>query len=329
MRVAHLAGEEDRRQQHGGDDGHGVGLEQVGGHAGAVADVVADVVGDHGGVAGIVLGDAGLDLAHEVGADIGTLGEDAAAKTGEDGDQRAAEAERDHRLQHAAQFVVAGAGHAAAQDEVVAGDAEQAEADHQHAGDGAGPEGEIQAGGEALLGGLRGADVGAHRDVHADIAGSRRQHRADDEADGDMDAEGQAKDDQDHHADDADRGILAVEVGAGALLDGGGNLLHARGAGVGRQHLLAGDQAVDQRQQTADDDHVWGQLHPGLSSYGIIVSRTGQPRRRAGHRPVSVGAAVCQIGEQVANVRSSTIGGRIARLAPAAGVGQTKRTLRL
>ena len=107
--VAHLAGEEDRRQQHGGDDGHRVGLEQVGGHAGAVADVVADVVGDHGGVAGIVLGDAGLDLAHQVGAHIGALGEDAAAETGEDRDQRAAEAQRDHRLQHAAQFIVAAA----------------------------------------------------------------------------------------------------------------------------------------------------------------------------------------------------------------------------
>ncbi len=98
-----VAGEEDRRQQHGGDDGHRVGLEQVGGHAGAVAHVVAHVVGDHGGVAGVVLGDAGLDLADQVGADVGALGEDAAAETGEDRDQRAAEAQRDHRLQHAAQ----------------------------------------------------------------------------------------------------------------------------------------------------------------------------------------------------------------------------------
>ena len=49
----------------------GVGLEQVGGHAGAVADVVADVVGDHGRVARVVLGDARLDLADEVGADVG------------------------------------------------------------------------------------------------------------------------------------------------------------------------------------------------------------------------------------------------------------------
>jgi hypothetical protein len=36
--------------------GHRVGLEQVGGHAGAVADVVADVVGDGGRVARIIFG---------------------------------------------------------------------------------------------------------------------------------------------------------------------------------------------------------------------------------------------------------------------------------
>ena len=36
---------------------------------------------------------------------------------------------------------------------------------------------------------LRGAHVGAHRDVHADEAGGARQHRADREADRDQPAE--------------------------------------------------------------------------------------------------------------------------------------------
>ena len=79
-------------------DGHRIGLEQVGRHAGAVADIVADVVGDGRRVARIVLGNAGLDLADEVAADVGALGEDAAAETGEDRDQRGAEAERDQRV---------------------------------------------------------------------------------------------------------------------------------------------------------------------------------------------------------------------------------------
>ena len=78
-----------------GDEGDLVALEQVGGHAGAVADVVADVVGDGGRVARVVLGDAGLDLADEVGADVGGLGEDAAADAEEQGEQRAAEPEAD------------------------------------------------------------------------------------------------------------------------------------------------------------------------------------------------------------------------------------------
>ena len=78
-----------------GDEGDLVALEQVGGHAGAVADVVAHVVGDGGRVARVVLGDAGLDLADEVGADVGGLGEDAAADAQEQGQQRAAEAEAD------------------------------------------------------------------------------------------------------------------------------------------------------------------------------------------------------------------------------------------
>ena len=78
-----------------GDERDLVALEQVGGHAGAVADVVADVVGDGGRVARVVLGDAGLDLADEVGADVGGLGEDAAADAQEQGQQRAAEAEPD------------------------------------------------------------------------------------------------------------------------------------------------------------------------------------------------------------------------------------------
>ena len=138
------AGEEDRAEQHGRDHGHGVGLEQVGRHAGAVADVVADVVGDHRRVARIVLGDAGLDLADQVGADVGALGEDAAAEAGEDRDQGRAEAEPDQRLEDRAGLEAEqrAAG-------VVAGDAEQAERDHQQAGDRAGAERDVEAAGEA------------------------------------------------------------------------------------------------------------------------------------------------------------------------------------
>ena len=82
-----------RAEDQRGDQGHGVRLEQVGRHAGAVADVVADVVGDGRGVARVVLGDVLLDLADQVGADVGGLGEDAAADPHEHGEQGGTEAE--------------------------------------------------------------------------------------------------------------------------------------------------------------------------------------------------------------------------------------------
>ena len=77
-------------EQHAGHQRDGVGLEQVGGHAGVVADVIADVVGDHGRVAGVVLGDAGLELCRRGRRDVGALREDAAAETAktEVGDRR-------------------------------------------------------------------------------------------------------------------------------------------------------------------------------------------------------------------------------------------------
>ena len=85
-------------EHHGGDDRHRIGFEKIGRHAGAIADIVADVIGDGRGIARIVFGNAGLDLADEIGADVGALGEDAAAEAGEDRNQRGAEAQRDQRV---------------------------------------------------------------------------------------------------------------------------------------------------------------------------------------------------------------------------------------
>ena len=116
-----------------GDERDLVALEQVGGHAGAVADVVAHVVGDGGRVARVVLGDAGLDLADEVGADVGRLGEDAAADSQEQREQRAAEAEADEDRR--ARVL---------EDHDDDRRAEQAEADGEHAGDAAGAERDLQ-----------------------------------------------------------------------------------------------------------------------------------------------------------------------------------------
>ncbi|OIQ72777.1 hypothetical protein GALL_455900 [mine drainage metagenome] len=84
-------------QQHGGNHGHSVGFEQVGGHAGAIAHVVAHIVGNHCRVARVVFGNAGFDLADQVGTDVGALGENSAAETGKYRDQGTAKGQTDQR----------------------------------------------------------------------------------------------------------------------------------------------------------------------------------------------------------------------------------------
>ena len=59
------------------DAGDAVGLESVRARAHRIAGVVAGAVGDHAGVARVVFLDLEDDL-HQVGADVGDLGEDAA-----------------------------------------------------------------------------------------------------------------------------------------------------------------------------------------------------------------------------------------------------------
>ena len=287
-------------EQHARDQRDGVGLEEVGRHAGVVADVVADVVGDHGRVARVVLRDAGLELADEIGADVGALGEDAAAEAGEDRDQRAAEAEADERADGVLLVDATGA-----QDAVVAGDAEQAESDDQDAGDGAALEGDVERGRDAAPGGLGDARVGAHRHVHADVARRSGQDRADQEAEGLLPAEGardgvgEQEQRRDHDRDDADGAVLPVQVGVRALLDRSLDLAHALVARRLLEDPGGQVQAVRDCGKAADkgDEHVvlrqealHGLLapeserrrHPGAPLYGS--KRTGDCNTRIPQR---------------------------------------------
>ena len=217
-----VLGRDQPAEKHCRDDRNGIGFEEVGRHACAVADVVADVVGDDARVARIVLWNAGFDLADQVRADVGALGEDAATEPGEDRDERAAEGQ--------ANQCVYGVVHVRAhlrQHEEIAGDAEQAQADHEHAGNGAAAECDVERRIDALGGRLGGADVGAHGNVHADVPGQARENGTDREADGHCPvAKAEAQDEEQHHADDRDRRVLAVHVGLCAFLDAGSDLLH-------------------------------------------------------------------------------------------------------
>ena len=128
--------------------------------------------------------------------------------------------------------------------------------DHEEPGDPAGADGHPQGRRQRAVPGCGGrAHVAPHRRAHADEAGQARESGAHQERQGPEDARGheaehgvvgcrvddlgRGHEHEDGHGDDdqADRLVLAPQVGDGALLDGVGDLAHRRRALVGRQHL--------------------------------------------------------------------------------------------
>mmetsp|Transcript_35486 Transcript_35486/g.76589 ORF Transcript_35486/g.76589 Transcript_35486/m.76589 type:complete len:700 (-) Transcript_35486:459-2558(-) len=90
--LALLAGHAGSSDDQGCAGGLREGTEQIGTHAGDVADIVSDVVRNGGRVVGIVLFQARHDLADEIGTNVGGLGVDATAHAAEHGHGAAAEA---------------------------------------------------------------------------------------------------------------------------------------------------------------------------------------------------------------------------------------------
>ena len=265
--VRRAALQKQRREHHGGADGDDIGLEQVGRHAGAVTDIVADIVGDHRRVAGIVLGDPGFHLAHEVGTDIGALGEDAAAQAREDRDQRRAEAERHESVDHRA--VGERKSHDLREEGEIARYRKKSEAGDQHAGHGAGAKGDRQTALQAVARAFRGAHIGAHRDQHADIAGRARENGAEHEADrcpALQEEEEQRRDDDTDHGDGA---ILAVEISAGSYLNMAGDFLHAFGPRTRGQHRPGCPDAIEDGEQPRSDGSI-GWKHGRVSPLKIF-----------------------------------------------------------
>ena len=93
-----ISAERERADQNRADQTDGIRFENVRGHAGAIADVIADVVRDGGRIARIVFLEALLDLADEIGADVGRFGVNAAAESREHADQTRAERETDETV---------------------------------------------------------------------------------------------------------------------------------------------------------------------------------------------------------------------------------------
>ena len=226
--------EGNRSQNQRGDEGDGIGLEKVGRHTGAVAHVVADVVGNRGGVARIVFGDVFFNLAHEVGADIGGLREDAATDAHEHREQCGTETEA---FQHA--------GGVAAVDQHDCGGADEAEAYCRHTHRTAGPEGYLHRHIAAFIFGRRCyTNVGAGRKPHSRIADCRRKCCAKHEEDGASNSHigiaGQNEEQREGKQNENGEGLeLTGQVGRGALLDRTSDLLHLFGAFTGTQNFAA------------------------------------------------------------------------------------------
>ena len=148
-------------QQDEGDEGHAgdaVGFEAVGRGADRIARIVAGAIGDDAGVAHVVFLDLEDDL-HEVRADIGDLGEDAAGHAEGRGAERFADGEADE----------AGAGQFARNEQQDEEHDEQLDGDQQHADAHAGLQRNLIAGeGFALEGGEGRARVGEGVDAHAE-----------------------------------------------------------------------------------------------------------------------------------------------------------------
>jgi hypothetical protein len=107
-----------------------------------------------------------LDLAHQVGGDVGGLGVDAATGLRQQGQHRGAEAEAQHHL-------------GVARDQVDQAHAEQRQADHRQAHHRAGVDADREGRNDALLSRGRGADIALHGNRHAHVSGKpkRPPHR--------------------------------------------------------------------------------------------------------------------------------------------------------
>ncbi len=215
---AHHRRGDGHRRDHAAD----VGLENVRSHAGDVADVVADVVGDDAGIARVVLGNTGLDLADEVRADVGGLGEDASADPGEEGDRRGS--------------------HGKAPDDLnVVGTADEIKKkpkpQQAERGDGqphhrAAAEGHIERPRHVAVERRGGrSDVGLGRGLHADEPGHGGRDGAEDECAAHPHVVLEGEEDGDHQDEQRDADVLLAQIGHRTEMDRLADFLHPVVAG--------------------------------------------------------------------------------------------------
>ena len=229
-------------QDHRRHDRDLIGLEDIGGHSGAVSDIVSDVVRYGRRVARIVLRYILLDFADEVGADVGCLGVYAAAHAHEECEQGAAEAEAEQG------FVGLLAVH-----EENEGAAQKTEPVGQHARDRACAIAQLKRAAVARARGRRDPQIAVRGQAHADEADEPAEAGADDEGPGPPEVEPgirtrgreiQQNGDDDHEGRDLLE--LSPEVCVRALANCLGDFLHFLRALVGPADLTGQHEGVQE-----------------------------------------------------------------------------------
>ncbi len=250
LRLQHGIAKRHSSKQQSGDDGDHIGFKQIRRHARAIADIVADVIGNNRRISWVIFRDPGFDLADQIRADIGALGENAAAQTREDRNQRRAKAKPNQSVQDQTLAGIVGwIVHAHPRDDIgqikiISSDAQKPKAHDQKPGHSARTESDIQGWLQTGFRRLCRADIGAHRNMHADESGGGGKHRAQGKADGDIFAQKPAQYRANHNADNGDGAVLAVQIGDRAFLNSGGDSAHAVVARRHRKYRARGEKAV-------------------------------------------------------------------------------------
>ena len=195
---------------HRGDHGVAIGFEKIRAHTGDIAHVVAHVVGDDTRVTRIVLRDTRFDFAHEVGTDVGCLGENASADTVENGDERRAHGEAVDDVDVFLRL---------AEKEEERPHPEQPHGGHGESHDGTTEERGGQRRARAfVVRSQRGAHVDVRGGIHPDVAGQRGSCRAEEERER-LPRILEAQETSDHDGEGADEEEFAAHEDHGAGVD--------------------------------------------------------------------------------------------------------------
>ena len=171
---------------------------------------------------------------------------------------------------------------AAGQEPVVPGDAEQSETDDEQARHRPCTERDVQRRLEPAAGRLGGPAVRAHGHVHADEAGGRRQHGADQEAERGAPAElvVEAEDEERHDRDDRDRRVLLLQVGRSALLNGARDLPHPLVPGGLLEQPPGQIEPVAHGDAGTDEAEEHGVMHEPVHQFCSLTKSSAEGLRR-------------------------------------------------